>query len=96
MSAARGEQPNVTADALAQAAVQATCRAVYTANLAVAAYERTGRADSQRAETIRRLRDGVLDAYAQITDAERQALREFDAKLTSDELMDLLALLVRG
>ncbi len=42
------------------------------------------------------LRDRLLDAYASVPDGARERMLASKATLTSDELIDLLALCVRG
>jgi gamma-glutamyl phosphate reductase len=83
-----------TADALAKAALSTAQRAFFTAQLARDALLRAGRADG--AAVMEALRDGLLDAAARVPEAERQRISASKAALTSDELIDLLALSVRG
>lgn len=87
----------ITADALAKAALQATARALHTAQLAADAYAKID--DAARLENrdaMAGLRDALLDAYGKIEDAARQRMLSCRATITSDELIDLLALCVRG
>ncbi len=97
---------SVHADALAKAALQATCRAMHIAGLATAAYRhapRNGQTTytarlkaARRADILNNLRDAITDAYAAIPNTDRDAIRRCPANMDSDQLLDLLALLVRG
>jgi hypothetical protein len=83
------------AEALAKAALQATARALHTAQLAQDAYVKSGA--SQGDELIMAdLRDALLDAYGQIPAKDRERLQASKATITSDELIDLLAMCVKG
>ncbi len=92
------------ADALAKAALQATARALHTAQLALDAYTMAAEAEAPEARSLNMesrilmtgLRDGLLDAYGNVPDAAKQRLLACRATITSDELIDLLALCVRG
>jgi hypothetical protein len=42
------------------------------------------------------LRDALLDCYGGIQDADRQRILATPATITSDELIDLLAMCVKG
>jgi hypothetical protein len=91
------------ADALAKAAIQATARALHTAQLAKDAYGRVdGVEASALAETARRealmegLRDRLMDAFCVVGDVERRNILATPATITSDELIDLLAMCIKG
>jgi hypothetical protein len=85
----------IKADALAKAALQATARALHTATLARDAYVRCG-ANEGNERLMANLRDGLLDCYGGIQDADRQRILATPATITSDELIDLLAMCVKG
>ena len=90
-------RPEVMADALGRAAVQTAQRALFTAQLAADAMARAGGGGRQAdAAALRRLRNGRLDAYGAVPEETRKRLSACRASLTSDEIIDLLALSVRG
>jgi hypothetical protein len=91
--------------ALAKAAIQTAQRAMFTAQLAsqalsdVALTERDAELNKTRcqdAAMMAVLRDGLLDAFGAIPKATRERMSACKATLTSDELIDLLALSVQG
>lgn len=87
------------AEALAKAALQATARALHTAQLAKDAYGRAAEDDAGAHEdgiVMAALRDKLLDAYAGIPERAKTRMLASKATITSDELIDLLALCVRG
>ncbi len=86
-------RPEITAAALAKAALQTTQRALFTAQLAAEAMAKLGDAD---ARTMEALRDGLLDCLSAVPKDTREAISKSRATLTSDELIDLLALSVQG
>lgn len=109
----KGETDRRKAEALCKAALQATARALHSAQLATDALERAGQeyvagcrgagldaaalAGMEASQAaLAALRDRLLDAYASIPDEARQRMLATPATLTSDELIDLLALCVRG
>ena len=98
-------RPEVTAAALAKAAIQTTQRALFTAQLAAdamatAAYGKNqgdmGKQLEQDAASLNVLRDALLDAFRSVPEETRKRLSDCRASLTSDELIDLLALSVQG
>lgn len=98
-------RPEVTAAALAKAAIQTTQRAIFTAQLAAeamatAAYAKTDGDNGAQLELdaarLNVLRDGLLDAFSAIPKETRDKLSACKATITSDELIDLLALGVQG
>lgn len=98
-------RPEVTAAALAKAAIQTTQRAIFTAQLAADAMKRAGdeRLNSPQAvilyadaREMKQLRDALLDAFSTLPEETRKRLSACRASLTSDELIDLLALNVQG
>lgn len=98
-------RPEVTAAALAKAAIQTTQRALFTAQLAAdamatAAYGKNqgdmGKQLEQDAASLNVLRDALLDAFRSVPEETRKRLSACRASLTSDELIDLLALSVQG
>lgn len=97
------DNAELKADALAKAAMQAAARAMHTAQLAADAYraaaDRAPHGHSGPAERtllMERMRDALLDAYATAPAAERNRMLACKATITSDELIDLLALCVKG
>jgi hypothetical protein len=89
----------IKADALAKAAIQATARAMHTAQLSMDAYRRFGAGDpdaARRELLMESLRDALLEAYTVADDAERAKILATSATITSDELIDLLAMCVKG
>lgn len=93
------------ADALCKAAIQATARALHTAQLAADALRRSARETENPAAALNReaesqtmtvLRDRLLDAYSALPDGVRTRMLASKATISSDELIDLLALCVRG
>ena len=89
------ETTKIKADALAKAALQATARALHTAQLSHDAYA-IAEADTTRSDVIAGLRDKLLDAYASIPAEDRKLIDACKATITSDELIDLLAMCVKG
>ena len=98
-------RPEVTAAALAKAAIQTTQRALFTAQLAAdamatAAYGKNdgdmGKQLELDAAALNVLRDALLDAFRTLPEETRKRLSACRASLTSDELIDLLALSVQG
>lgn len=91
--------------ALAKAAVQTAQRALFTAQLAADALTLDAR-DGMRpraAEYFERdaaymtaLRDALLDAVRAVPEEARKRISASSATLTSDELIDLLAMSVQG
>jgi hypothetical protein len=92
----------IKAEALAKAALQATARAMHTAQLAHDAYRRADGLDygaaagSDDEARMGALRDTLLDAYSAIPDEARKRLLASKGTITSDELIDLLAMCVKG
>ena len=91
--------------ALAKAAVQTAQRALFTAQLAADALIRASYAarNSSAAECLDRdaaymaaLRDALLDAVRGVPEEARTRISASSATLTSDELIDLLAMSVQG
>ncbi|MGI6390187.1 MAG: hypothetical protein ACOX7Q_08310 [Kiritimatiellia bacterium] len=99
-------RPEETAKALAKAAVQTAQRSLFTAQLAsdalakAAADQRSGSAKQQRfradAAYMTALRDALLDALNTVPEEARKRISASGSRLTSDELIDLLALSVQG
>jgi len=99
-------RPEETAEALAKAAVNTAQRALFTAQLAADALKKAG--DSQRrgaqkqqrfradAAYMTALRDALLDALNTVPEEARKRISASGSRLTSDELIDLLALSVQG
>lgn len=101
----RDRQTHAKADALCKAAIQATARALHTAQLAADALKRSAGETANNAlaldreaeaQTLLRMRDHLLEAYASVPDGIRERMLRTQATITSDELIDLLALCVRG
>jgi hypothetical protein len=86
---------DLAAGTLAKAALQATARALHTAQLALDAAPQ-GDASASRLEALVALRDRLIDAYGSVPERERQAILDCRATLTSDDIVNLLALCVRG
>jgi len=90
----------IKAEALAKAALQATARAMHTAQLAHDAYCRAeagdGPGSAGDAARMGALRDILLDAYSAIPDGDRRRILDSRGTITSDELIDLLAMCVKG
>jgi hypothetical protein len=91
--------------ALAKAAVQTAQRALFTAQLAADALEKaacrhicTLDADCLKRDAahMTALRDALLDAVRAVPEKARKRISASSATLTSDELIDLLALSVQG
>jgi hypothetical protein len=98
-------RPEMMAFALSKAAIQTTQRALFTAQIAADALRRAANEQKgtngevwrfQDAERMDALRDALLDAFKTIPEKERKRISAFRATLTSDELIDLLALSVQG
>ncbi len=98
-------RPEITAMALAKAAIQTAQRALFTAQLAAdamatAAYAKNhgdmGRRLEHDAASMTVLRDALLDAFGAIPKETRDRMSACKATITSDELIDLLALSVQG
>lgn len=96
-------RPEETAMALAKAAVQTTARALFTAQIASDALERAAACGVQPdggmralAAEMAALRDRLLDAFGAVPEPARKTISASRATLTSDELIDLLALGVKG
>jgi len=94
-------RPEVTAMALAKAAIQTTQRALFTAQLAAEALRgvrlETGTPRLlEEAHYMEQLRDCLLDAFSGVPKETRDKLSACKATLTADELIDLLALSVQG
>lgn len=96
-------RPEVTAAALAKAAIQTAQRAIFTAQLAADAMKRADAQPGANADALGRdcgamcvLRDALLDAFRAVPEETRKRLSACKASLTSDELIDLLALSVQG
>jgi hypothetical protein len=81
---------------LAQAALQATARALHTAQMALDAMERAGGEPAELQAAVVALRDGLADAYAAMPDKVRQEVLRAPGTIGGDELLDLLATLVRA
>ena len=92
-------RPEQVARTLAQAALQATCRAMHTAQMAVDAAGRlnpnTDGAGMVAAAMVN-LRDAIADAYAASPEPTRRAILAAPGTIGGDELLDLLATLVRA
>jgi hypothetical protein len=92
----------IKADALAKAAIQATARALHTAQLAHDAYCQCKSGDegsasaAERAAQMGLLRDALMDAFCVIGENDRTMILATRATITSDELIDLLAMCVKG
>lgn len=91
--------------ALAKAAVQTAQRALFTAQLAADALTKAacaervsaaGRRLDADAASMTVLRDALLDAFRAVPEEARKRISASRATLTSDELIDLLALSVQG
>jgi predicted DNA-binding transcriptional regulator YafY len=78
---------------LARAAIQATARAMHTAQIAADAAAKLGDV-RRKARSMETLRDSLLDAYRTV--ASSDVPRVGNITIDSDELLDLLALAVRG
>jgi len=98
-------RPEVTAAALAKAAIQTTQRAIFTAQLAADAMTTAAHAKNhgdmgkqleQDAAAMNVLRDALLDAFSTLPEETRKRLSACRVSLTSDDLIDLLALNVQG
>lgn len=98
-------RPEVTAAALAKAAIQTTQRALFTAQLAAEAMATAAHAKNDGdmgkrlemdAASLCVLRDALLDAFSAVPKDTRERLSDCKASITSDELIDLLALGVQG
>lgn len=95
-------RPEVTATALAKAAIQTTQRALFTAQLAAEALRdvrmnsNSGLKILEEQHYIELLKDNLLDAFSAVPKEMRDKLSAVKATLTSDELIDLLALSVQG
>ena len=85
----------IKAEALMKAALQATARAMHTAQLAQDAYS-TANATPDATALAAGLRDRLLDAYVAVGDTDRARLLATKATITSDELIDLLAMCIKG
>jgi hypothetical protein len=98
-------KPEATGAALAKAAIQTLQRALFTAQLAADALRKGAgeMACGERAlgvtadaETMEALRDALLEAFSAIPKGTRDRMSAAKATITSDELIDLLALSVQG
>jgi len=99
MATDAGARPEEVARTLAQATLQAVARAMHTAQLAVDATRRTGNFDAKHTalrQTMEKLRDGVMDAYAAVPESMRAEILKAPGTIGGDELLDLLATLVRA
>ena len=86
-------RPGEVARTLAQSALQATARAMHTAQLAMDAARHTGgSADTAKAMDV--LRNALVDAYAGVPENTRRAILAAPGTIGGDELLDLLATLV--
>ena len=92
----RAERPDMVARTLAQAALQATARAMHTAQMGLDAIERVGNEPAELQTAMVALRDGLADAYAAMPDKVRQEVLRAPGTIGGDELLDLLATLVRA
>jgi hypothetical protein len=92
----RAARPDMVARTLAQAALQATARALHTAQMALDAMERSGNEPAELQAAMADLRDGLADAYAAMPDKVRQEVLRAPGTIGGDELLDLLATLVRA
>lgn len=93
-----GARPEEVARTLAQAALQSVCRAMHTAQLALDATGNMGTAETPNAlrQAMERLRDGMMDAYAAVPEKLRAEILKSPGSVGGDELLDLLATLVRA
>ena len=98
-------RPVLTGAALAKAAIQTTQRALFTAQLACDALRQAAAETDNNAwafdiardaDVMERLRDALLDAFSAIPKETRYRMSACKATITSDELIDLLALSVQG
>lgn len=98
-------KPVITATALAKAAIQTAQRAMFTAQLAADALRKASEEaiNPIASEQIGRdalmmmsLRDHLLDAFSIVPKDTRDRMSACKATITSDELIDLLALSVQG
>ena len=87
-------QPEEVAKTLAQAALQATARALHTAQLALDATKRMGVGSAEIATAMERLRNDLADAYADMPVHVRLSILAAPGTIGGDELLDLLATLV--
>lgn len=86
-------RPAEVARTLAQAALQATARAMHTAQMALDTARHAGvRADV--ADAMGNLRNALVDAYAAIPERTRREILAAPGTIGGDELLDLLATLV--
>jgi hypothetical protein len=94
-----GRRPDEVGRTLAQAALQATARALHTAQIALDACGRmpswqgaAGMKDLQAA--MGGLRDALADAYGAVPEEIRREILSAPGTIGGDELLDLLATLV--
>jgi hypothetical protein len=92
----RAARPDMVARTLAQAALQATARAMHTSQMALDAMDRCCTVPAEMHAAVRILRDNLTDAYASMPDAVRVQLLAAPGTIGGDELLDLLATLVRA
>ena len=75
---------------LCKAAIQATARAMHAAQLAVDYTE------GETAAAFATMRDLLIDAYRGVPEPMRRRIMEPQATITADELLSILAHIVRG
>lgn len=92
----KAARPGEVARTLAQAALQATARALHTAQMALDAIGRAGGEPAEFKAAVEHLRDGLADAYAAMPEKVRTEVLRAPGTIGGDELLDLLTSLVRA
>jgi hypothetical protein len=88
-------RPDGAATTLCKAALQATARALHTAQIAADLIARHG-GDPSTGGAMTAMRDKLLDAYRCLPEPMRKAIFDCKCEVSSDELLELLSLVVRG
>lgn len=94
-----GGRPDQVARTMAQAALQSVARAMHTAQLALDATRRMGNKGGswcQLHSALEAMRDQLMDAYKAVPEALRADILRAPGTIGGDELLDLLATLVRA